>query len=238
VVFTIPYERDFTLVGTTDIPYDGDPATVAPSDEEAAYLCGLLGDYFTRRVDPATAAWSYAGVRPLADSGQVNASAVTRDYAFDLDAPEGAAPVLSVFGGKLTTFRKLAEHALRDLGRALRDPRPAWTAGAKLPGGDLPGGDFARFVAETAAAHPWLREPTLTRLCRAYGTRLPMLLGDAKSWADMGHDFGAGLTEREAEHLRADEWAVTGEDVLWRRSKLGLHMTEFQRLAFSGWFNA
>ena len=241
VVFTIPYEGAFTLVGTTDVPYEGDPAAVAPSDEEAGYLCGLLGDYFARPVSPADAVWAYAGVRPLADSGQENASAVTRDYVFDLDAPpnpEGgrAAPLLSVFGGKLTTFRRLAEHALRDLGRALGDARPAWTATAKLPGGDLGEGGLDAFLAGVRRERPWLPPAQATRLARAYGTRLDALLDGARAWSDLGRDFGAGLTEREAEWLRAEEWAQSAEDVLWRRSKLGLHMTPEQRDAFTEWF--
>ncbi len=236
VVFTLPYQDAFTLVGTTDVPYEGDPAAVAIAPDETAYLCGLLGDYFTRRVAPEDVVWSYSGVRPLADSGQADASAVTRDYVFDLDAPEGAAPLLSIFGGKLTTFRRLAEHALRDLGRALGDPRPAWTERAKLPGGDLPGGDLARFKRELARARPWLPAGQVRRLATAYGSRTERMLDGAASWDGMGRDFGAGLTEREAEWMRREEWANRAEDVLWRRSKLGLHMTPAQRDAFTAWF--
>ena len=236
VVFTIPYQDAFTLVGTTDVPFDGDPADVAISPEETEYLCGLLGDYFARPVAPAEVAWSYSGVRPLADSGEVNASAVTRDYAFDLDAPEGAAPSLSVFGGKLTTFRKLAEHALRDLGRSLGDARPAWTARAKIPGGDLPGDDLAAFERELERERPWLPAGQARRFATAYGSRTDRVLDGAASWAGMGRDFGAGLTEREAEWMRAEEWATRAEDVLWRRSKRGLHMTPAQRDAFTRWF--
>ncbi len=229
VVFTIPYEGEYTLVGTTDVPYDGDPAAVAPTDEEAAYLCGLLGDYFARPVRPEDAVWSYAGVRPLADSGQENASAVTRDYVFDLEAPEGGAPSLSIFGGKLTTFRKLAEHALRDLGRALGDPRPAWTAHAAIPGGDLGPEGLDGLLARLAAERPWLPAPQRLRLARAYGSRVDWVLGAARTWTDLGRDYGAGLTDAELDHLRGHEWARTAEDVLWRRSKLGLHMTPSQR---------
>ena len=236
VVFTIPYEHDFTLVGTTDIPFEGDPATVAIAPDETEYLCTLLADYFVRPVSPADVAWAYSGVRPLADSGQANASAVTRDYVFDLDAGDGRAPLLSVFGGKLTTFRKLAEHALRDLGRAMGDERPPWTTRARLPGGDLPGGDFDAFLARLARERPWLPARERLRMARAYGTRIDLVLGEATSWADLGRDFGAGLTAHEAEHLRAEEWAVRAEDVLWRRSKLGLHMTPAERAAFTVWF--
>jgi glycerol-3-phosphate dehydrogenase len=141
-----------------------------------------------------------------------------------------------VFGGKITTFRRLAEHALRDLGRALGEPRPAWTAKAYLPGGDLPGGDFAAFDADCARRWPWLAPHTRTRMARAYGSRLERVLGEARAPADLGRDFGAGLSEREADYLRGEEWARRAEDVLWRRSKLGLHMTAEQQAAFTRWF--
>ena len=234
VVFTIPYEDGFTLVGTTDEPFTGDPARVDASDAEAQYLCGVLADYFKRPLKPADAVWSYAGVRPLADSGQENASAVTRDYVFDLDI--NGPPLLSIFGGKITTFRRLAEHALRDLGKALNDRRPAWTERATLPGGDIPDADFSAFRSEAGKRWPWLPAETLTRMAHAYGSRLEQVVGDAKSLPDLGRDFGAGLSEREADHLRASEWARRADDVLWRRSKRGLHMTADQREAFTRWF--
>ncbi len=241
VVFTIPYEDGRTLVGTTDVPFEGDPSTVVISEEETAYLCGVVGDYFNRAITPADVVWSYSGVRPLADSGETNASTVTRDYAFDLEGGAGSslgAPLLSVYGGKLTTFRKLAEHALKDLGAALRDPRRAWTAQAKVPGGDLPTPTFDGFCGSVRARWPWLGEPHLTRMCHAYGSRVERVLDGAGAWADMGRDFGGGLTEREAEYLRREEWACKADDVLWRRSKLGLKMTDAERAAFAAWFEA
>ena len=234
VVFTIPYEGEFTLVGTTDEPFDGDPARIQASDAEAQYLCGVLADYFKTPLTPAMAKWSYAGVRPLADSGQENASAVTRDYVFDLDLD--GPPLLSVFGGKITTFRRLAEHALRDLGKAMGFSQKAWTAKASLPGGDLPEADFEAFLKACAGLWPWLPTPVLTRMAHAYGSRLERVLGDARSLADLGRDFGAGLSQREATYLRDHEWARTAEDVLWRRSKLGLHMTADEIAAFTEWF--
>jgi glycerol-3-phosphate dehydrogenase len=236
VIFTIPYEGRFTLVGTTDVPLDGEPGPVEASVEEIAYLCGALADYFTTPVTPDQVVWSYAGVRPLYDDGRADAKAVTRDYVLDLDAPEGAAPLLSVYGGKITTFRRLGEHAMEMLQAPMGFSAGSWTVGARLPGGDLPGG-FERFRADVAARHPWLAEPTLTRMCRAYGDRLDRVLGDAKSWADMGADHGAGLTTREVEYLKRHEWAVTAQDILWRRTKLGLHMTPDQRAAFTASFN-
>ena len=235
VVFTIPYENEFTLVGTTDEPFDGDPAHITASDAEAAYLCGVLADYFKTPLTPSMAKWSYAGVRPLADSGEENASAVTRDYVFDIDTD--GPPLLSVFGGKITTFRRLAEHALRDLGKVMGFSQKPWTQAAVLPGGDLEDADFDAFLAACRARWPWLPPAVLTRMAHAYGSRLGQVLGDAASPADLGRDFGAGLSEREADHLRAHEWATRAEDVLWRRSKLGLHMTAQQIEAFTAWFD-
>ncbi|MBE7217495.1 MAG: glycerol-3-phosphate dehydrogenase [Caulobacteraceae bacterium] len=229
VVFAIPYERAFTLVGTTDTPVEA-PGAVNASPEEVAYLCEAVNDYFSRTITPADVVWSYAGVRPLHDDGGASASQATRDYALDLDAPEGLAPLLTVYGGKITTFRRLGEHALRLLAPRLGLTAPDWTAGAHLPGGDLPQG-FAAFRDQVAAARPWLDEPHLTRLCRAYGSRLQEVLGDARSWADLGRDFGAGLTGSEIAYLRRVEWARTADDVLWRRTKVGLHMTPEQRAA-------
>ena len=231
VVFAIPYERDFTLVGTTDVPLEGGPQPVAASPEEIAYLCRVLGRYFERPSTPADVVWAYAGARPLHDGGgEKSASATTRDYALKLDAPSGEAPSLTVYGGKITTFRKLGEHALDLLAQPLGATAKAWTRDARLPGGDMPDG-FDAFRSEVARRRPWLQDPHLTRMCRAYGSRLDQVLGEARGWFDLGHDYGAGLTEREIDHLRREEWARAGDDVLWRRSKLGLHMTAAQREA-------
>lgn len=229
VAFTIPYEQDFTLIGTTDVPYDGDPAKVEITAEEIAYLCTAAGAYFRKPIAPADVAWSYAGVRPLHDDGQADASAVTRDYVFDLDGGGATPPLLSIYGGKITTFRRLAEHALADLAKALPLAGKPWTATGTLPGGDIPGADFDGFLARMQARRPWVAGPVMTRLCRAYGTRVDAILDGASGWSDLGPDLGAGLTGREVDYLRANEWAVTAEDVLWRRSKLGLHMTAAQR---------
>jgi glycerol-3-phosphate dehydrogenase len=163
-------------------------------------------------------------VRPLFDDGSSNASAVTRDYVFDMDAPQGQAPVLSIFGGKITTFRKLAEHALDELKAYFPNMKPAWTEDAKMPGGDMPDADFDRFFATVRQRWPFLPEQVAHRLARAYGTRIEELLGSAKSYADLGEDFGAGLTAAEVDYLARREWARSAEDILWRRSKLGLHV--------------
>jgi glycerol-3-phosphate dehydrogenase len=228
VIFAIPYESRFTLVGTTDVPLDGDPGPVRASKEEIDYLCGALGDYFEEPVTPDQVVWTYAGVRPLFDDGKANASAVTRDYVLDLETPEGAAPLLTIYGGKITTFRELGERALDLLKGPLGVRQMAWTRTAPLPGGDLKDG-FEAFRNAMAAQRPWLMDPHLTRLCRAYGSRLETLLGDAAGWDDLGQDFGAGLTQREIDYLKGYEWAKSADDVLWRRTKLGLHMTPAQR---------
>ena len=236
VIFTVPYEGRFTLVGTTDIAVDGPPGPVEASAEEIAYLCSALGGYFAREPRPEEVVWTYSGVRPLHDDGHEDASAVTRDYVLELDAPEGSAPLLSVYGGKITTFRKLAEHALALLQPRLGFAGGAWTRSAKLPGGDMESG-FEAFREAIALEHPWLEEPHRTRLCRAYGSRLPAVLDGAANWADMGEAFGAGLSAREAAYLKRVEWARTADDVLWRRSKLGLHVTPVQREAFAAAFD-
>jgi glycerol-3-phosphate dehydrogenase len=235
VIFAIPYQDKFTLVGTTDVPLEGDPGPVRASPEEIGYLCAALGDYFASTVTPDQVVWTYAGVRPLYDDGKANASAVTRDYVLDLATPPDAAPLLTIYGGKITTFRELGERALDLLAAPLSVAKGAWTRTAALPGGDLKAG-FEAFRRGVAARRPWLAEPHLTRLCRAYGSRLETLLGDAQSWAELGRDYGAGLTQREIEYLKQYEWARSADDVLWRRTKLGLHMTPTERAAVASAF--
>jgi glycerol-3-phosphate dehydrogenase len=235
IVFAIPYERDFTLIGTTDVPVDHLDGKPSISAAETAYLCASVNQYFSRGITPGDVVWSYAGVRPLYDDAANNASAVTRDYVLDIDRPPGAAPVLSVFGGKITTYRRLAEHALRKLVPEITGApatwRTAWTADAPLPGGDIPGAQFQTLLAALAENAPFLPPARALRLARAYGTRVWRLLGNARSLQDLGEDFGAGLTRAEIEYLVAQEWAETADDILWRRSKLGLHMTAQQREA-------
>jgi glycerol-3-phosphate dehydrogenase len=233
VVFAIPYQGRFTLVGTTDVPYEGDPAGVEASADEIDYLCRTLGDYFEAPPPSSDVVWAFAGVRPLFDDGETNASAVTRDYVLDLDADEGSPPLITVYGGKITTFRRLAEHSLEKLQPALGFDAGPWTAEARLPGGDLLGGDFERLRGEAAARYAWLPESILTRMCHAYGSRLDRVLSGARGLGDLGRDYGAGLTEQEVRYLVEREWAREPSDILWRRTKLGLHMTPSQRAAFT-----
>ena len=237
VVFAIPYERDFTLIGTTDVPYDDDPARVRTSADEIRYLCSVLGEYVRMTVTPEQVVWEYSGVRPLYDDGGVSASTVTRDYVFDLDAPQEAAPVLSVFGGKLTTYRKLAEHALAELLPKLQIASAAWTRGAVLPGGDIPDMDIERFAADQIARYPFVEPVVIRRMCLAYGTRIERILGDVHSAAGLGEMIATQLYEVELEYLRATEWARCADDVLWRRSKLGLTAGPSDAQRINRWFD-
>ena len=235
VIFVLPYERDFSLIGTTDLPFTGDPARPVMDADEAAYLCDAVNRYFMRPISPDDVVWSYAGVRPLYDDAAADPSAVTREYVLALDGGHGEAPVLSVFGGKITTYRRLAEHALTKLTPFLPHMGRAWTASAPLPGGDLPDGRFDRLVAELMGDYSGLDAAMLTRLARRHGTRARAILGDAVRPSDLGRDFGAGLTAREVDFLVRDEWARDPDDVLWRRTKCGLHLDAGGRRAVAAY---
>lgn len=232
VCFAIPYLNDFTLIGTTDEDYIGDPAAPAIDDAETGYLIGAVNEYFRVPVDRAAIRWTYAGVRPLHDDGARTAQSTTRDYLLELDAPKDEAPLLSVYGGKITTFRYLAEQAMNRLAPTFPDMGPAWTRDGKVPGGDLPL-PFAPWVAEMQARYAFLDGRLVDRLCRAYGTGIADLLDGASSGSDLGRDFGAGLTEREVSHMVTNEWARTLDDVIWRRSKLGLRLTQGEKAALA-----
>ena len=224
IIFAIPYERDFTLIGTTDRDYRGDPAKVAASEEEIAYLCAAASEYLRDPITPADVVWTYSGVRPLYDDGASKAQEATRDYVLKLDA-DGGAPMLSVFGGKITTYRRLAEAALAQLAPHLPGLHArAWTGTAPLPGGDFAPDGFPDAVAGLRRARAWLPQALAERLVRAYGTRAERLLGDAGGMADLGTVYGADLTRREVAYLMEAEWARAPDDVLWRRSKLGLRV--------------
>lgn len=238
IVFIIPYQDDFTLIGTTDIPFTGDPSKVSASDEEVHYLCDLASEYLKTPVAGSQAVWRYSGVRPLYDDGDVSASTVTRDYVFDLDTSGGRLPLLSVYGGKLTTYRKLAEHAMSELRGPLRFDAREWTRGSSLPGGDIPRGDFEAFVHDQVARNPYAPPKLIRRLCRSYGTRIERVLGDARKLTDLGEELGPQLYEAELQYMRDEEWARTGQDALWRRSKLGLRLDSAQQQRVAAWFEA
>lgn len=231
VVFMIPYGERHTLVGTTDVPFDGDAGAAAASDVEVEYLCRAAGRYLARPVDPGEVAWRYAGVRPLYDDGTADPSAVTRDYTLRVDADAGAAPVLSVYGGKITTYRRLAEHALNDLAPYFPALKGDWTATEPLLGGDF--GEVEREEARDTvfARYGLLPQEHLRGIFRRHGMLAYDVLGSARTLEDLGEHFGAGLYAKEVDYFVAQEWAVTAEDVLWRRTKAGLHLTSAQREA-------
>ncbi len=228
VVFAIPYRDDFTLIGTTDVDFHDDPGTARCTQAETDYLIAAASEYFALPIGRDDVVWTFSGVRPLYDDGASDAKSATRDYVLDLDATTGRAPVLSIYGGKLTTYRRLAEAVLRKLEPVLPKAvglAAGWTATAALPGGDFPHDGREALTREIAAAHPWLAAEVVRRMVGAYGTRVRALLAGASGPADLGRDFGAGLGEREVRFLMAEEWARTAEDVVWRRSKLGLTMS-------------
>ena len=232
VFFLIPYERDFTLIGTTDQEFHGDPTTVHASQAEIDYLCHSTSEYLKQPITPDMVVWTYSGVRPLYDDGATSAQEATRDYVLKLDDGDGAAPLLSIFGGKITTYRRLAEAALAmllphvSLRAGAAPGRPAgWTGRESLPGGDFPIDGFEDQLRQARARYPFVAEPTLRRLLRAYGTEIKLLLQGATSAADLGAVLGSDMTEAELRYLVNHEWARSAEDVVWRRTKLGLRMT-------------
>ncbi|HEX7874367.1 MAG TPA: glycerol-3-phosphate dehydrogenase [Sphingobium sp.] len=233
IFFAIPYSQDFTLIGTTDRDHQGSLSDVHATPEEIAYLCEGASGFFRRPVTPADVVWTYSGVRPLVDDGSGRPEAATRGYRLELsDAGEGA-PILSVFGGKITTYRHLAEEAVAKL--AARLPvlgNDSWTASTPLPGGDFPMEGLAALTERLARRYPFL---DAARLARTYGTVTEVIFGDAASLADCGRDFGHGLTEREVRHLMTREWAEGADDILWRRTKLGLRFSVAEAAALGAW---
>ena len=224
VLLAIPFEEEYTLLGTTEVEIEGGPGPVAITPEEVDYLCAAANAYFENPISPGDVVWSYSGIRPLVDDHARNASEVTRDYALHLD--HGPAPMLSVYGGKITTCRRLAEQAVDLLAGPLGFDRPAWTRDAPLPGGDVPGADVEGFVARCAKRYPWLAQGLVRHYVRHYGTGIHTLLAGRTGIDELGEHFGAGLHAAEVEYLVAHEWARTAEDVLWRRTRKGLRMSE------------
>ncbi|MEL7198367.1 MAG: glycerol-3-phosphate dehydrogenase [Pseudomonadota bacterium] len=235
IIFAIPYERDFTLVGTTDVGFEGDPTGITISVEETHYICDAANEYLKTSIRPEDAVSSYAGVRPLYDDSSASNSTVTRDYQFELDdgATGDEAPILSIFGGKITTYRKLAEHALEKLGI----DGSSWTAAAPLPGGDIAPERYDTFVADVAQRYDWLPNSAIERLCRAYGTRVHVILTGAQGLNDLGPNLGGDLYTRELEYLVDQEFVTSAEDVLWRRSKLKLHLDKDAQERVRAWFD-
>ncbi|TDR47670.1 homodimeric glycerol 3-phosphate dehydrogenase (quinone) [Tahibacter aquaticus] len=221
IVFALPYEGEFSLIGTTEVDVAGDPADVHIAAAEVDYLCALANRYFQRQLTAADVVSSYSGVRPLLRDDAASASAVTRDYVLELDSE---VPLLSVFGGKITTFRRLAEEAVDLLCTRLNISYPAWTAHACLPGGDMAGADFDHFEYGLAQHYPWLEAALRRRYARAYGSRVSRLLEQVRSAVDLGEEVLPGLYQVEIDYLRREEWVTCAEDLLWRRSKLGLHL--------------
>jgi glycerol-3-phosphate dehydrogenase len=232
IVFALPFEQDFTLIGTTDLDYRGDPSAVAASSDEIAYLCAVASEYFRAPVRSEDVVWTYSGVRPLQDDGSTKAQEATRDYTLTLDAGPGRAALLTVLGGKITTYRVLAELAVNQLkGHLKAADQPNWSGRVPLPGGDFPHDGLAALIDATLRAHPYLDRALAARLVRAYGTRVNKLLGGAHAMSDLGANLGAGLTEREVDYLVREEWAQSADDILWRRSKLGLRFSAAQTAA-------
>ncbi|MBC7576995.1 MAG: glycerol-3-phosphate dehydrogenase [Tardiphaga sp.] len=239
IVFAIPYQDDFTLIGTTDLDYQGDPSEVKISAGEIDYLCKSVSEYLATPVKSEDIVWTYSGVRPLYDDGASDAKAATRDYVFELDLP-GGVPLLSIYGGKITTYRRLAEEALQKLAPWLKGTKASegWTARATLPGGDFGVSAVEALIADLRRDYPFLTPAHSDRLVHAYGTLAAKMLGQAKTLADLGQSFGATLTEREVRYLISNEFAVTADDIVWRRSKLGLRMSPAAVAALEVWIAA
>jgi glycerol-3-phosphate dehydrogenase len=236
VIFINPYEGDKALIGTTDVAYEGRAEDVRPDEAEIDYLITAVNRYFKEKLRRSDVLHAFSGVRPLFDDGKGNPSAVTRDYVFDLD--ETGAPLLNVFGGKITTFRELAERGLHRLTHIFPQMGPDWTREAKLPGGDMPNADYESFINTQRDAYPWMNRDLVQYYGRRYGTRIKAIVGAAKSAADLGQHFGGHLYEAEVRYLVAQEWARQAEDILTRRTKHYLHLTASELATFTTWFNA
>jgi glycerol-3-phosphate dehydrogenase len=234
IIFAIPYERDFTLIGTTDAEHDDPSKKPECTPDERRYLLDFASQYFKQNLNDDDIVWTYSGVRPLYDDGASSATAATRDYTLKVET-EGGAPMLNVFGGKITTYRRLAESALEKIGGHLKVAKGPWTAGVPLPGGDFPVDGVADLIAGLRRDYPFLTEDWALRLVRAYGTEARTILGAAQSADDLGRNFGATLTEAELRWLMRQEYAHHAEDVVWRRNKLGLRLSDEQVEAIEAW---
>jgi glycerol-3-phosphate dehydrogenase len=237
IIFAIPYEEDFTLIGTTDQDFHGDPHDVHISDGEIDYLCAAASEYFAKPVTRGDIVWTYSAVRPLFDDGASKAQEATRDYVLKAEAPAGQGAIVNAFGGKITTYRRLAESMLEKIEEVLGKRGKSWTATAPLPGGDFPATGFDAQVAKLKAEYPFLDARFARRLTRLYGTRARSMLGLARSLGDLGRDFGGDLYEAEVRYLVEHEWAATAEDILWRRTKRGLKLSPEQAAALQAYLD-
>ncbi len=237
IIFAIPYQENFTLIGTTDVDYEGDPSEVAISSDELNYLCEVSSHYFKQGVKRSDVVWAYSGVRPLFDDGADEAQEATRDYVLALEENDGT-PLLNIFGGKLTTYRHLAEEALEKLEQVIKKKGKKWTANSSLPGGDFAIGSFDELVLNLKRQYPFMAHSQIKRMVRLYGTLTKEVLGDAKSYFDLGENFGANLSAKEVDYLIKHEWAKTVEDILWRRTKLGLVINERDKRALEKYLNS
>ena len=225
ILFAVPYEQNYTLLGTTDMEIEGEPGSIEIDNTEIEYICNAVSEYFKKPVKADDVIWSYSGVRPLYDDASANASKVTRDYKLDLDTRKNT-PILSVYGGKITTYRKLADQAVDMLTGHLDIQKSDWTQSTHLPGGDIPDLDFDAYLDTSGKRHPWLDESLLYDYARNYGTCMETLLKGCQTMDDLGHHFGGLLYEKEVDYLLQYEWAQTAEDILWRRSKKGLQLSQ------------
>jgi glycerol-3-phosphate dehydrogenase len=235
-VFVIPFERDFTLIGTTEEDYHGDPAEAAADSAEIAYLIAAVGEYFRRPLFEDDIVWAWSGVRALYDDGASRAKEAMRNYVIDIDAAGSQPPLLTIVGGKLTTYRRLAEDVLDRLTPYLKAGKK-WTAGSPLPGGHFPADGLPDLVRALRAGYPFLSERHAERLVTAYGTRAQTVVSGARAMSDLGRLFGADLTEAEVRYLVAEEWAETADDILWRRTKLGLRFTQEEAAGLETWLH-
>lgn len=237
IVFAIPYQEKFTLIGTTDVKFEGDPSKPTISNEEINYLCSTINTYFKTNISKNDIVWTYSGVRALHDGDEKNPAKISRDYQLVIDDERGKMPILSVFGGKITTFRTLSEHAMEKLRPYFPNMGPAWTKEKPLPGGNLEGLSLEAFIEKLKNQFPWLSESIIKRYANNYGSLTYELLNDAKSIDELGKHFGHGLYEKEIEYLKRKEWARTSEDILWRRSKLGLFLNEKEQQSLKEYMN-
>jgi len=235
IIFAIPYENDFTLIGTTDVDFDGDPGEVNIDQQEIRYLCQAANEYFHQQITENDVVASYSGIRPLFDDGKSEAKAATRDYVLKVDGIDGEPPLVSIYGGKITTYRKLAEAVMKKLGSYFPAMKQSWTESASLPGGNFEPQGFDSLVSKVCAACPVISEKHATRLVRYYGTHAFDIIGDINATEQLGVHFGGDLYGAEVEYLMEKEWAKTADDVLWRRSNLGLYLTQDEAETLNGW---